>query len=96
MEVGFFKAVEIRGDEQYKDRQRQFGMLEPQPLAFNNVMFPFIFLCLSITVALAIGIMEVVLKKFKNWLKKVHPSPKHHMSNIEDTKPKSEELIEIE
>ena len=95
MEVGIYKRVE-NVEEQYRNRQTQFGMLEPQPLAFNNVMFPFIFLCLSIPVALAIGIMEAMLKKFKNWLKKVHHSPNHHMSKIEAKEPRSEELIEIE
>ena len=83
-------------EEQDRNRQTQFGMLEPQPLAFNNVMFPFIFLSLSISVAIAMGILEAMLEKFKNWLKKVPPSPKQHMSKIGAKEPRSEELIEIE
>ena len=62
IEVGVFKKVEniYFGEEK---RHQQFGIHEPQPLGFNNVMFPFSCLGLSISVALAIAAMEAVINK---------------------------------
>ena len=42
----------------------QFGMLEPEPLGYNNVMFPFMCLGLAICAAIVIAMMEFGIKRY--------------------------------
>ena len=51
------------------DANQQFGMLEPEPLGYNNVLFPFMCLGLAICTAIAIAMVEISLNRWNNYKK---------------------------
>ena len=50
----------------YNNVNEQFGMLEPEPLGYNNVMFPFMCLGLAICAAIIISMVEFGIKRWRS------------------------------
>ena len=67
------------------DPNEEFGMLEPQPLGYNNVMFPFLFLGMAICAAVAISMVESGVNR---WLPASRPKkPQQEMGVVKDEAP---------
>ena len=49
----------------YYDNSEQFGMLEPEPLGYNNVLFPFMCLGLTICAAVVIAMLEFAVMRWQ-------------------------------
>ena len=63
------------------DANQQFGMLEPEPLGYNNVLFPFMCLGLAICTAIVIAMVEISLNRWNNYRKR--PSEPKRLSGID-------------
>ena len=92
IEVGVFRVIENHYFGEHA-RQERFGMLEPQPLGYNNVMFPFNCLAFSIFTALAIAAVEAVINKCR---KKAHQSLFHVKQKQDSHNQIIEEVVEVE
>ena len=71
------------------DANQQFGMLEPEPLGYNNVLFPFMCLGLAICTAIVIAMVEISLSRWNNYKKR--PTEPERLSGIERARTPSSE-----
>ena len=64
IESGLLRKVYLK---YYKDLyvKENFEMTEPEPLRYNNVMFPFIYLGIGIALALVMAVAEIVTMSLK-------------------------------
>ena len=67
---------------------QQFGMLEPEPLGYNNVLFPFMCLGFACCTAIFIAIMEFSLCRWNKYKRRqeglgavTHTSRRNKMSD---------------
>ena len=67
------------------DPNEEFGMLEPQALGYNNIMFPFLFLGMAICAAVAISMVESGVNR---WLPASRPKkPQQEMGAVKEEAP---------